>query len=124
MEFLTLDLIDWTTAGEIWADKFSQRITQHTRLPDNFFVSNGRGMDIAVTLACQSLQSTHAQDGLTTDLKCQVLLHEPLVVTHCKDEESSLPHKEEEGNASKRSHQRRCLGHFEDYFAGMGACQE
>lgn len=34
---LTLDLIDWTTAEEIWADRFSQRITQPTRLPDNFF---------------------------------------------------------------------------------------
>jgi hypothetical protein len=31
---LTLDLIDWTTAEEIWADGLSQRITQHTRLPD------------------------------------------------------------------------------------------
>lgn len=36
---LSLDLVSWNDAERVWADDFSQRITQRTRLPDNFFAT-------------------------------------------------------------------------------------
>lgn len=60
LQSLALDLVHWNHAEMIWADGFSQRIQQRTRMPNNFFAQTV--LNVQPGVQRESLPSLHYLD--------------------------------------------------------------